>query len=71
MSMVTAVATPICCEGVPSSIEVGNIDIDDAFIVTKEYSCIKGHNFTVSFESPINLPVLWECADHEVISYEA
>lgn len=71
MSMITAVATPIFCDGVPSHAGVGSIDVEDAFSVTKSYFCSQGHDFSVIFQSPINLPVLWECADHEVIAYES
>lgn len=71
MSMVSAVATPVRCSGIPSGMSANHIDVDDAYIVFKEYSCIKGHNFEVAFESPINLPVFWECDQHEVISYES
>lgn len=71
MSIVSAVATPIHCDGAPSQSTTAHIDIDDAYTVSKEYSCVKGHNFEVVFESPIDLPVFWECEDHEVIAYES
>lgn len=71
MFKVSAVATPVKCEGIPSEGSTSHIDVDEAFIVMKEYSCGMGHNFEVVFESPIGLPVFWECEKHEVISYES
>lgn len=71
MSMVSAVATPMKYEGIPSGENTSRIDVDDAFVVLKEYSCGMGHNIGVIFQSPMNLPVFWECEDHEVIAYES
>lgn len=71
MSMVSAVATPVRCAGSPSESTTAHIDIDDAFVVTKQYSCGWGHSFDVDFDAPINLPVLWECEIHEVIAFES
>lgn len=71
MSIVSAVATPVLCDGTPSQSTTTHIDVDDAYTITKEYACVKGHNFDVVFESPFNLPVLWECDEHEVIAYES
>lgn len=70
MSMVSAVMTPINCEGIPSNESTKCTEVDDSYIVSKTYQCITGHDFTVDFESPLDLPVFWECADHEIISYE-
>lgn len=72
MSMMMAVATPLNSGEVPSYRSMGTVSMDDRYVVSKEYSCISGaHNFEVGFESPINMPVFWECPDHEVIAYEA
>lgn len=72
MSMMMAIATPINSGGVPSYQSMGTVSMDDRYVVSKEYSCLNGgHNFEVGFESPINMPVFWECPDHEVIAYEA
>lgn len=68
--MMSAVATPLKCEGIPSRKAV-HVSVDDEYVAYKEYSCIMGHNFEIAFESPYNLPVFWECGEHEVISYES
>jgi hypothetical protein len=70
MSMTAAIETPVRCSGVPSVHNTPTIDIDDQFVVTKSYLCSKGHSFELTFSSPYNLPVFWECEDHEIVAFE-
>lgn len=70
MSMTAAIETPVRCAGVPSVHNTPTIDIDDQFVVNKSYLCSKGHSFELTFASPFNLPVFWECEDHEIIAFE-
>lgn len=68
-----AISTPVRCAGVPSDLNATQIMADEDYVVWKDYKCgIKeGHIFTVTFDSPLDLPVMWECAEHEVVAFEA
>lgn len=70
MSIMAAIETPIRSAGIPSVHTSPTIDIDDEFVVAKSYTCSKGHNFELTFSSPYNLPVFWECEEHEIIAFE-
>ena len=72
--MMTAVRTPIHCanNGIPSLGNAETISIDESFAIGKTYKCghAEGHEFVVVFDSPLDMPVFWECPDHEVIAFE-
>lgn len=70
MSTMAAVDTPLRCPGIPSNNSVATIDIDDKFVTKKAYWCTKGHNFSVDFASPIDLPMFWECERHGIVAFE-
>lgn len=70
MSTMAAVDTPLKCPGIPSIGSVATIDIDDKFVIPKAYWCTKGHNFSVDFAAPIDLPSFWECEKHGIVAFE-
>lgn len=70
MSIMTVINTPVKCAGVPTIHNIATIDMDDEFVISKAYHCSKGHEFELTFSSPYNLPVFWECSEHEIIAFE-
>lgn len=58
--------------GVPRNSTSSTINLNDSYpVVSKGYDCSQGHNFDVTFESPIDMPVLWECPSCETIAFES
>lgn len=70
MSIMPAVDTPLRCPGIPSTRSVATVNIEDADAISKAYWCTKGHNFDVVFASPLDLPMFWECDEHEIVAFE-
>lgn len=58
--------------GVPRNSSCKQISLHDEYpVVEKEYNCSQGHVFSILFESPVHMPVLWECPDCETIAFES
>lgn len=71
MSTVLAIQTPIRCSGVPTIHNVPHVEFDSDFVFFKEYKCFSGHAFTLTFTSPMDIPVFWECPHCEIIAAES
>lgn len=62
----------VSLNGVPRNSTCVNIDVNDNYpVVYKNYECSQGHDFNLAFESPIDMPVLWECPSCETIAFES
>lgn len=58
--------------GVPRNESCEQISLHDDYpVVEKGYKCSQKHDFTIIFESPVDMPVLWECPTCETIAFEA
>lgn len=64
------IQTPVHCHGVPTLETVEMVMEEEAYIIYKEYGCVKGHEFILGFSSPMNLPVCFECPECGIVAAE-
>lgn len=68
---ITAIRT-VGRNGIPRTSTCKQISVHDEYpVVEKTYHCSTGHDFAILFESPIDMPVFWECPSCEIIAFEA
>lgn len=64
------IQTPVRCHGVPTLETVEMVMEEEAYIIYKEYGCVRGHEFILGFSSPMNLPVCFECPECGIVAAE-